>query len=129
MIVSRQGTLLILSSPLSHLKTIRNLFAIEYLKTHSPTVSEFKAIYDALDRDVIKVSLFFFSWVTLPLTILSLYRNTKHSLAKRNEKVHQLQADSDSAGLGLRITGTWTLQSFFSHFSALRTKRTKKDEL
>ncbi|KIJ97245.1 hypothetical protein K443DRAFT_10023 [Laccaria amethystina LaAM-08-1] len=32
----------------------RNLFAIDYLKTHTPTVAEFKEIYDALDKATIK---------------------------------------------------------------------------
>ncbi|KAF8890251.1 hypothetical protein CPB84DRAFT_1826411 [Gymnopilus junonius] len=41
--------------------TARNLFAIEYLKNHSPTVAEFKAIYDALDKVTIKVLVRFLS--------------------------------------------------------------------
>ena len=71
---------------------LRNLFAIEYLKSHSPTVSEFKAIYDALDHDVNKVNLYSFFHVFFPLTILSMYSNTKCYLVKRNERLHQSQA-------------------------------------
>jgi hypothetical protein len=41
---------------ITNLITIRIFFTIEYLKTHSRTF-EFKAIYDALGCDVIKVSL------------------------------------------------------------------------
>ncbi|KAF8154952.1 hypothetical protein B0H34DRAFT_860719 [Crassisporium funariophilum] len=32
----------------------RNLFAIDYLKTHTPTVAEFKAIYETLDKATLK---------------------------------------------------------------------------
>ncbi|KDR76789.1 hypothetical protein GALMADRAFT_139667 [Galerina marginata CBS 339.88] len=32
----------------------RNLFAIDYLKTHTPTTAEFKAIYETLDKATIK---------------------------------------------------------------------------
>ncbi|PPQ85964.1 hypothetical protein CVT25_001692 [Psilocybe cyanescens] len=35
----------------------RNLFAREYLKAHAPTVSQFKTVYDALDKATIKVSI------------------------------------------------------------------------
>lgn len=37
----------------------RNLFTIKYLKSHSPTVSEFKSVYDALDKPTLKVCVLF----------------------------------------------------------------------
>lgn len=67
----------------------RNLFAIEYITVqgNQVTAAEFKAVYDSLNKAILKVSSVFFLNCLFLLLIFSTPRNTKPFLAKRKKKL------------------------------------------
>lgn len=87
-------------------KVHRNLFAIDYIKSHPVTAAEFRAVYAALDGDTLKVRLskvLKFNYLTM------LIRNMKPFHVKRRRlqanRVTRLQPWQPEVHEGARFLG------------------------
>ena len=78
--------------------SIRNLFAIDYLKDHAVTAAEFKVIFDNLSKEELQVCLTvstIAAVTTLIMIMMILCRNTKFSAKKRNGKLRLWELETD----------------------------------